>query len=747
MAKIRDTATTIYAAATTASMVMDMPVHESGDLLVAFVGKDASGTFTTPSGWTAIRTSTSTGAGGGIYAKRATSSSETVTFALTADTCLGTIVSIRDVYGTTVADAIPTSVAYGTEDSTLPFAGVGITTANDKSMVFSHRFSDTTTGTSHLPPWINLFVGDAANGGSTVAYSYVPTAGVVTAPDMWAGGTDDGKSSMIEVRDGSSGTVIPAYLPLSTVPSVLISPLVGTTGAIDRGTYVAAASIAITSVAGKTVSGVTVAATADSGYNAFRGSMRNAGVSSVTNLNHVELDLTATQDVTTGNLIFGTYLHLAPRDYLDSGNVARGGKYILLGSSSANWRAWVVGGQFSKTDLSDGRNNYLIEPSYSTSEYASAGTPDYAALDYLAFGSSGYYGAPSILWNELWELRTVNVAGGSATNPFNFDDLVYAVNNGCGYIPLIQQAGSLGTVWIPIQVGGIEATNVSCNLRTFQWPTQANPSLGYVNFHVSNDKLGMEFYGLGSGDSIAFTNCLFTSDSSYYWRFNASHSASTPIDFSGSTVVRANVTLRSSSPLDSVSFISCTSFTQNNAALSNCKFTNTTILSDNLEDLSYCDFTSGGSGHAIELSATGTYAFVGNTFSGYGADSTTDACIYNNSGGAVTINVSGGGDTPTIRNGAGASTTVNNNITITITGLQNPSEVRVFDAGTTTERSGTGAENVTSGSHAFSVPASTSVDISILSLGYQNLRILAYSSGVDASIPVSQVIDRQYLNP
>lgn len=72
-------------------------------------------------------------------------------------------------------------------------------------------------------------------------------------------------------------------------------------------------------------------------------------------------------------------------------------------------------------------------------------------------------------------------------------------------------------------------------------------------------------------------------------------------------------------------------------------------------------------GHAIVLTATGTFAFEGNTFSGYGATGTNDAAIYNNSGGSVTINITGGGDTPTYRNGAGASTTINNNITVTVT--------------------------------------------------------------------------------
>ena len=87
--------------------------------------------------------------------------------------------------------------------------------------------------------------------------------------------------------------------------------------------------------------------------------------------------------------------------------------------------------------------------------------------------------------------------------------------------------------------------------------------------------------------------------------------------------------------------------------------------------------------------------------------------------------------------------------TITFTGLKNPSEVRVFGAGTQTEVAG--SETITSGTWAFSFDPDvvSSIDISILSLGYQNTRLLNYtpSTVADTVIPIQQVIDRQYLNP
>lgn len=188
--------------------------------------------------------------------------------------------------------------------------------------------------------------------------------------------------------------------------------------------------------------------------------------------------------------------------------------------------------------------------------------------------------------------------------------------------------------------------------------------------------------------------------------------------------------------------------------LTNCKFVNcnTAVLwnssSNTNSRLDGCEFISGGTGHAIELgpNTTSPITLTEVVFTGYGSTGTTNAAIYNNSGKGIVINIVDG-STPSYYNGVGASTSASNNINITLTGLQNPSEVRVFAQGTTTELVGTGDENVTDGDHAFSVSAGQAVDISVLSLGYQNLRILNYSSLVSASIPVSQVLDRQYLNP
>ena len=89
-------------------------------------------------------------------------------------------------------------------------------------------------------------------------------------------------------------------------------------------------------------------------------------------------------------------------------------------------------------------------------------------------------------------------------------------------------------------------------------------------------------------------------------------------------------------------------------------------------------FISDGTGHAIYITATGSYTFLTFLYTGYGADASTDAVVFNDSGGLVTITVSGG-VAPTFRNGAGASTVVISSVAYEMTGLDAGADVTIVD--------------------------------------------------------------------
>ena len=123
-------------------------------------------------------------------------------------------------------------------------------------------------------------------------------------------------------------------------------------------------------------------------------------------------------------------------------------------------------------------------------------------------------------------------------------------------------------------------------------------------------------------------------------------------------------------------FVDCTSATVSNAEILRCAIINANtadgvafMTTDDMSGIVNCTFQF-SDGHALELTTprVATQSSTGNAFTGYGANDTNDAAIYNNTAGAVTINVADG-LTPTVRNGTSASTVVNATVTFTLTNV------------------------------------------------------------------------------
>jgi hypothetical protein len=155
--------------------------------------------------------------------------------------------------------------------------------------------------------------------------------------------------------------------------------------------------------------------------------------------------------------------------------------------------------------------------------------------------------------------------------------------------------------------------------------------------------------------------------------------------------------------------------------------------------------------HAIEFgtSAPTTMTLTGLTYSGFNAangqnDSTL---LFPDKGSDTTwtVNISTG-DTPSYKKArAGDTVNIVASVTVTFTGLQTNTEVRVYEAGTATEIDG--VENSGS-SFAWSSTASNSVDYIIHHVSYEHIRVESYTvPATNTSIPIQQRVDRNYLNP
>ncbi len=134
-------------------------------------------------------------------------------------------------------------------------------------------------------------------------------------------------------------------------------------------------------------------------------------------------------------------------------------------------------------------------------------------------------------------------------------------------------------------------------------------------------------------------------------------------------------------------FIDCNSARTDNAGdFLRCKIINANtadgvafITTDDMTDIVFCEFEF-SDGHAVELTTprVATQTSKGNLFTGYGADASNDAALYNNSGGAVSLGITSDGDSPTVRNGASASTTIENFVTVQVSGITEGSAVKVI---------------------------------------------------------------------
>jgi hypothetical protein len=178
-------------------------------------------------------------------------------------------------------------------------------------------------------------------------------------------------------------------------------------------------------------------------------------------------------------------------------------------------------------------------------------------------------------------------------------------------------------------------------------------------------------------------------------------------------------------------------------------YNNAADPSGELDNMSFTKGTAATHAIAFGTSAATTMTLVGHSYSGYNASNgqNDSTLLFPDKGSDTTwtVNVSGG-DTPSYKKArAGDTVNIVATVTVTFTGLQSNTEVRIYNAGTTTEIDG--VEN-SGTSFAWSASASTSVDYVIHHVSYEHIRVEGYTVPTsNTSIPIQQRLDRNYLNP
>ena len=345
-------------------------------------------------------------------------------------------------------------------------------------------------------------------------------------------------------------------------------------------------------------------------------------------------------------------------------------------------------------------------------------------------------GAPRNAVNTWWDYLVrgngMTITGGTSGDPITWDGIA-AVDAANGY-GAVRKVNGVFFVNTNLTFGGASSTVLD----------DTNQIIVFEDQPVDADLYKIE--ALGTADTqFKLTNSVIKSASAST-RFDLllDNAQLNTLEFTGNTVVNADATrFKSGQSVTGSVFQGCNqiqtggaSFTDN--IVRNSLDANGALLWPDGTSTQNCTFTDNN--RAIQINTTGTKDFIGITFSG----NTTD--INNTSGSAVTVNVSGGGTASGVTS-TGSAVTVQASATLTLTGVVDGSEVRIYAHNTTTELYG--LESKAAGvDPAYSYTSPQAVDIVVHNVDYNYFRINNFSlAAADATLPVSQVFDRNYRNP
>ena len=352
-------------------------------------------------------------------------------------------------------------------------------------------------------------------------------------------------------------------------------------------------------------------------------------------------------------------------------NYASGGLRLFIANTLTDWKGWSVGGNDVAPYPYGNWINNPIDPTIAY-EYSNGTAP--TGLTFYGVGSGGILsqvvarGQPHKVDIIRYGRAEARINGGDITNGYATFDGFATLNDATSARWGLIQTTTGGYLWKGLLTLGYSSmVDFRDSNKTIFVQDTRKVYLAFNKIEIRQTGSRVDWTG------INFT-CLSPSTTASKGALEVIDDADVNFDTCVFTDMNTFI-FKANSTIQDSTFRRCDLVTQGSAVFTSCTFTNTTnsvkaILSDNPQNISNCTFVSSGTKHAIELTSAcvgGTYTFTSNTFTGYASSngSTGNEAIYNNSGGLVTLNIISS-TSPSIRNGSGASTIVNNAVSLTI---------------------------------------------------------------------------------
>lgn len=369
----------------------------------------------------------------------------------------------------------------------------------------------------------------------------------------------------------------------------------------------------------------------------------------------------------------------------------------------------------------------------------------------------------------------LTISRGEIGNAAGFSTITVENDNVSNQYGVFRSAGTGAEIQGKITIG-VDDTTTDTFFEDFNFVVtnpNKNPRIAQGTFTTSSTFSGFSI--VGNATTCLLNNCsFFTVDTHDKGYFTCSDGTNDPgrVELDGCTFSSwGPTTLSGLTTATNTTWISCEAITLNSGTLDNCTVETgvggTYVFAGSTpNNISNTSFIGGGTGggHGLEITASGSYDFVNNSFSDFGGNDTNDAAIHVNGAGVdVTLNISGADATsaPTYNlTGAGATITYVTAVNVNVTGLpvvpepQDATEIRVLVAGqdlfatsagigTTDPSVGIGTESHRTDTFTFSITKDFDFDLRIINLDYEPQFISSTRSTLDpTNVPANLKLDR-----
>lgn len=429
----------------------------------------------------------------------------------------------------------------------------------------------------------------------------------------------------------------------------------------------------------------------------------------------------------------------------DNGRFAAEGIIVSLLDSTGNWASW----QASPRSKIQAGSAYTFHwtPDSTVSYDESATPPDFTDINRFAIWQHRANSSSNltVAVRDLIIKDSITLTGGSISDPISPAVIENAAVGWQYHGQASNQGSGQGVSTLGIQIGD-GSTESYTDFTATSYETRG---LDTTNAQVDNTQSFILYPS--ANDTINLTSCVVKANTPNAFSYHASSSVSSSDDFTGASIIGWDLTNLTGKTINNANITDCT-VTQNGGSFTGCSILNSPVTGTDLSLFTNNTFTSGGAGHAIELTSLGGGSMNwDNQLSGYATSDGSigdEAIFVNVASGTLTINVADGSASPSIRTAGAVITKVVSPSTITITGIVDDTEVRIYRVSDGVEIMGT--ENSVGGSFSdtYNYTSDFDVDIVVHHVEYKYISFNNFTlDGTDATIPVTQVFDDTYSNP